>query len=148
VFKPLLPPSYLLASLVAMIGLRVCLPVAMVLSWPWRVIGIVPVAFGIALNLAADRAFKLRETTVRPFEVSTSLVTEGVFRFSRNPMYLGMLLILIGFALFLGALTPFAVCAVFALVMHYRFVRIEERMLSDRFGLEWQRYSARVRRWV
>jgi len=147
-FKPLLPPTYLLASLVVMIGLCVFLPVATVLSWPWKVTGIVPVAVGIALNLAAYRAFKRHETTVRPFAVSTSLVREGVFRFSRNPMYLGMLLILIGVALFLGALTPFAVSAVFALLMRYRFVRIEERMLADRFGAQWQRYSARVRRWV
>jgi protein-S-isoprenylcysteine O-methyltransferase Ste14 len=146
--RPLLPPSYFLGALVASIGLGVFLPVAAVLSWPWTTTGTVPIAVGITLNLAADHAFKLHATTVRPFEVSTSLVTDGMFRLSRNPMYLGMVLILLGIAVVLGALTPFAVVAAFALLMHYRFVRIEERMLADRFGAEWQCYSARVRRWV
>jgi len=146
--KPLLPPAYFAASVAVMIGLDIFLPVTKILSWPWTVVGIVPVTAGAALNLAADRAFKRHETTVKPFEVSTNLVTEGVFRLSRNPMYLGMVLILFGVALFLGALTPFAVCAAFGLLMNYRFVRIEERMLADKFGAEWRRYSAHTRRWV
>ncbi len=146
--QPVLPPVYFLAGIVIMIGLDIFFPGARVLSRPWTLIAIAPIAVGVALNIAADRAFQRRETTVKPFEVSTSLVTDGVYGFSRNPMYLGMALILFGVALALGALTPFAVCAAFALLMRYRFIQIEERMLADTFGDEWRRYSAKICRWV
>jgi protein-S-isoprenylcysteine O-methyltransferase Ste14 len=101
-----------------------------------------------ALNLAADRAFKRHRTTVKPFEVPTSLMTEGVFALSRNPMYLGMVLVLFGLALFLGTLTPFLICIGFGVLLDYRFIRAEERMLADQFAAEWRSYSARVRRWI
>jgi len=146
--KPLLPPVYFLASLIVTIGLDMLLPGARILSFPWTMGGLIPLAAGAALDLAASRALKRHQTTIKPFEVSTSLVTEGVFGVSRNPIYLGMILILIGVALLLGALTPFVVCAAFAVLLHYRFVRIEERMLAERFGPEWRRYTACVRRWV
>ncbi len=145
---PLMPPVYFLAGIVVMIGLDLLLPGARILSFPWTMGGVVPVAAGAALALAAARALKRHQTTIKPFEVSASLVTGGVFGVSRNPIYLGMVLILVGVALLLGALTPFAVCAAFAVLLHYRFVRIEERMLAERFGSEWRRYAARVRRWA
>ncbi len=146
--KPLLPPVYFLASVVVMVGLDILAPTRRILSFPWTLVGLAPIVIGGTLNIAADRAFKRHQTTVKPFEVSASLVTDGVFRLSRNPMYLGMVLILLGVALFLGALMPFAVCVVFALLMHYRFVRIEESMLADKFGVAWLRYRGQVRRWV
>jgi protein-S-isoprenylcysteine O-methyltransferase Ste14 len=146
-WKPLLPPTYFLASIIVMVGLDILLPGARVLSFPLTLAGLAPMIVGGALNVAADRAFKRNKTTVKPFEVSTSLVTEGVFRVSRNPMYLGMILILLGIALLLGALTPFVACAAFALLMRERFVRVEERMLAEQLGPEWRRYSGQVRRW-
>jgi hypothetical protein len=112
-WKPLLPPTYFLASIIVMVGLDILLPGARVLSFPLTLAGLAPMIVGGALNVAADRAFKRNKTTVKPFEVSTSLVTEGVFRVSRNPMYLGMILILLGIALLLGALYAFRrVCSV------------------------------------
>jgi Phospholipid methyltransferase len=106
--KRTLPPTYFLASLALMAALAFTLPVAPLLSGWQRAIGLVPIAAGVWLNLAADRAFKELGTTVRPFERSSALATGGVFRLSRNPMYLGMVLMLIGVgvALLLGALSP------------------------------------------
>jgi protein-S-isoprenylcysteine O-methyltransferase Ste14 len=63
-------------------------------------------------------------------------------------MYLGMVLIAVGLALLLGTLTPVAVCVAFPIVLYYRFIRMEEQTLADKFGTEWQAYKARVRRWV
>jgi len=146
--KPLLPPAYFLASICAMLALHLLLPLARVLPFPWTLLGTAAVIAGVALNLAADRAFKRHQTTVKPFEVSASLITEGVFRVSRNPMYLGMVLVLLGFAIVLGTLAPFAVYAAFAVLLHYRFVRTEERMLADKFAADWRAYSAQVRRWI
>lgn len=114
----------------------------------WNLLGILPLACGIALNLLADRAFHQAETTVKPFETSSALLTTGVFRASRNPMYLGYVLILIGVGLLLRSLTPFLVIPVFCFFMARVFIRAEERMLRETFGPAWESYVGQVRRWI
>jgi len=143
-----LPPTYFFIGIALILGFHFLLPLAEVLSWPWRVTGLLPIGVGAALNLAADSAFRAHKTTVKPFERSQYLLTDGIFRFTRNPMYLGMVLILIGVALLLGTLTPFLVCAAFALLLHFRFVLAEERMLAETFGPQWKVYRDRTRRWI
>jgi protein-S-isoprenylcysteine O-methyltransferase Ste14 len=146
--KRLLPPVYLFAGIILMLGLNFLLPVVRVLLFPWTLIGVVVMAVGIALTLTGARTIKRHGTTIKPFEVSSSLVRSGPFAFSRNPIYIGMIVFLTGLGLLLGSLSPFAICIAFPLLLHYRFVRTEERMLAERFGTEWQDYSARVRRWL
>lgn len=143
-----LPPTYFLGSVCIMLGLHFLLPVARALPFPWTLSAVIPIVVGVWLNLAADRAFKQHHTTVKPFEASTSLMTEGVFRLTRNPMYLGMVLILLGVALLLGTLSPFVGCAAFAALLHFHFIRVEERMLADTFGPQWRAYRERTRRWI
>ena len=146
--KRLLPPAYFVASLAFMAALAFALPIATLASWPWRIAGLIPIAAGVWLNLAADRAFNARGTTVKPFERSTALLTEGVFAVSRNPMYLGMILILIGVAMLLGALSPFFVIAGFAAILETRFIPDEEKMPAETFGDDWLGYRTRTRRWI
>jgi protein-S-isoprenylcysteine O-methyltransferase Ste14 len=146
--KGLLPPAYLFAAILLMAGLHFLLPVAQVAPFPWDLLGAVPLGLGVALNLLADRAFKRSGTTVKPFEESHALVTDGVFRISRNPMYLGFVLILLGIAVLMGSLTPHTVVVLFAVVIDVVFVRAEESALGERFGDTWLRYKARVRRWI
>ncbi len=146
--KRMLPPTYFLASLVLMAAFAFALPIAPLVSYPWRAAGVVPIAAGVWLNLAADRAFKNLGTTVKPFERSSALATDGVFRLSRNPMYLAMVLILLGAAMLLGALSPFLVAAGFAAIIETRFIPAEERMLAETFGDAWAAYQDRTRRWL
>jgi protein-S-isoprenylcysteine O-methyltransferase Ste14 len=143
-----LPPTYFLGSICLILALSFLFPIAQVLHWPWRLSGVIAIAVGAWLNLAADSAFKAHDTTVKPFERSRTLATDGVFRFTRNPMYLGMVLILTGVTLLLGTLSPFLVCAVFAALLHFRFVLVEERMLAETFGPQWKAYRDRTRRWI
>jgi protein-S-isoprenylcysteine O-methyltransferase Ste14 len=131
-----------------MVLLALLVPVARVLGFPWNLLGLVPVLLGAAINVLADRQFKRAGTTVKPFEVSSALVTDGIFRFTRNPMYLGMLCMLVGVAMLLRELTPWLVAPVFAAVMQSVFVRSEERMLEEHFGEAWRAYAARVRQWI
>lgn len=146
--KRILPPTYFLVALVVITGLHLLAPVATIITWPWRLLGLIPLGVGVMLNLAADSAFKNAGTTVKPFQESNALITDGVFGFSRHPMYLGMVLIVVGVACLMGSLTPFAVIPVLAVVLDRRFIEVEERMLGDRFGEDWQTYKARVRRWI
>lgn len=123
-------------------------PIRRYLDFPLNLIGFVPLIVGTLLNLVADRQFKRHETTVKPFQDSSALITAFPFSVSRNPMYLGMTLVLLGVALLLGTASALLPAAAFPIVMDLRFVRVEERMLADRFGDQWKRYRDRVRRWV
>jgi len=143
-----LPPMYLFTSLASMVLLQFFLPVYQLIPYPWNAAGILPLALGMALNIVADKAFKKTGTTVKPFEVSKTLVTSGAFRYSRNPMYLGMVMILTGVAFLLGALSPFIIIPIFAISMDRAFIVTEEKMLDERFGSKWKQYKADVRRWI
>ena len=132
----------------AMVALHFLLPLYRWAFWPWNMVGMVPIAFGVVFNLWADREFKRANTTVKPFEESTSLVTGGPFRFSRHPMYVGMTAIHLGLAIVLGSLTPIAPLIAFAFVMNCRFIPVEEKMMRERFGTDYDQYCARVRPWL
>jgi protein-S-isoprenylcysteine O-methyltransferase Ste14 len=144
----LMPTSWLLIALVAMAALRLVFPIATVIPGPWGLAGIVLLALGVAMNLAADRAFHKAGTTVKPFEESSALLTNGVFRLTRNPMYLGFVLILAGAAALLGSLTPWLVIPAFAVLIDRMYITVEERMLAAKFGPAWQEYSKKTRRWL
>ncbi len=143
-----MPPTYFYVSLLVMMLLHFVLPVARILGFPWRLLGVLPLVFGIALAVVADKAFKRVGTSVKPLGKTTTLVTTGAFRTSRHPMYLGFVLVLLGTAVLLGSLTPFAVAAAFAVFMEVVFVRFEERKMEDQFGETWREYKQRVRRWL
>ncbi len=85
---------------------------------------------------------------MKPFEESSALVTSGAYRISRHPMYLGIVLIVLGIALLLGSLLSFVIVAALAGLLDRRFIAVEERMLAARFGEAWQAYKRRARRWV
>jgi len=145
--KPL-PPSYFLLS-IALIGItHFTLPIAILIYFPWNLTGCVLLAFGIYLNLAADKQMKQRQTTVKPFENSSYLIEDGIFAITRNPMYLGMAAILTGIAILLGSLTPFIVCFFFSYAIYHIFIRAEEKMLEKVFGQQWLNYKKKVRCWL
>jgi protein-S-isoprenylcysteine O-methyltransferase Ste14 len=146
--RAVLPPTYLLVALILMVVLHFAFPVSRIIPRVWNLIGIIPILGGIALNLLADGSFKRVGTTVKPFQESSVLVTTGAYGISRHPMYLGYVLILVGVAVMLRSLTPFFVIPVFIVLMEVIFMRVEERMLADRFGEAWSSYKSTVRRWV
>ncbi|GAB4349220.1 MAG: isoprenylcysteine carboxylmethyltransferase family protein [Gammaproteobacteria bacterium] len=146
--RPLLPPFYFLLALILMIALHFLAPIALWLSPPWSITGVVPILLGIALAGLGRWQFQRAKTTVYPFETSARLVTQGLFRWSRNPMYLGMLLALVGTALLLGSAGPLLVLPLFYAVIRLRFIRHEERSLARQFGSAYHEYTRKVRRWL
>ena len=146
--KKVLPPTYFFAALVLLVLLHFAFPIYRYATFPITLLGIVPLGLGIALNLIADRVFKKHETTVKPFEPSTSLATEFPFSISRNPMYLGLTLMLLGIALLLGSVSSLVPTLVFPYLMDRIFIRAEEQMLAATFGEAWERYRSEVRCWI
>jgi len=146
--KKIMPPIWLLISIVVMLAFYFIFPVKLMIPYLWYLHGFIPVILGVAINLSADRAFQQAKTTVKPFEESSALITNGVFRISRNPMYLGFVLILIGIAIFLRSLSPYLVIVLFVTVIDRIYIRAEERMLAKKFGTEWEEYKSSTRRWL
>jgi protein-S-isoprenylcysteine O-methyltransferase Ste14 len=143
-----LPPIYFIAAIALTILMHFLVPLAVLIPLFWRVVGLIPIIAGVALNIAADRLFKRLGTTVKPLQRSSALATDGVFRWSRNPMYLGMVFIVAGTALLEGSISPWIAVAALAIVLDRVFVVPEEKMLRDTFGDAFQQYSQRVRRWL
>lgn len=105
---------------------------------------------GVAIIGWAMLSFLEAQTTVNPMKPSSasSLVTSGIYRHTRNPMYLGMLFILVGWALYLANILTFLVLPAFILYMNQFQIKPEERALTARFGREYLEYVARVHRWI
>ncbi len=146
--RKIIPPVYLLLSIAVMVSLHFLFPGVTVLGFPWQLLGVIPLALGIGINLVADRSFKQHSTPVKHLENSTALVTDGVFRVSRNPMYLGLVLIPFWIALCMGSLTPHLVVFLFAIFIDIVFIRFEEKKLEETFGEAWLEYKKSVRRWI
>lgn len=105
---------------------------------------------GIVPGIQAVVEFIARKTTVNPMEPekATTLVTDGIYRFSRNPMYLGLLCLLLAFALFWGTLTVIVVAPLFVWYMTEFQIKPEEDSLRQVFGAEYEAYLSDVRRWI
>jgi protein-S-isoprenylcysteine O-methyltransferase Ste14 len=107
-------------------------------------------AVGFAVMLAGVVSFHRARTTVNPLkpETTTALVTGGVYRYTRNPMYLGMLVVLLAWAVFLSAPATLVGIVVFWLYIERFQIRPEEKALVALFGSAFTVYSSRVRRWL
>jgi len=146
--KRILPPVYFLAALVPMAGLHFFSPIAQILKPPHFYSGGFLIVGGVVVIIWAARLFERAGTTIKPFEESSMLVVGGPYRYSRNPMYLGMVFVLTGVGIVLGTLSPFAVIPVFIWLIQRRFIQPEEEMLETTLGPAYVEYKRRVRRWL
>lgn len=141
------PPIYFYICLIFSIGLLLH-PVFQYIRYPYTLIGIPCIVYGIGINLWADYLFKKEKTTIKPGEKPTALIEYGPFRFSRNPIYLGMAVILFGFAILSGSLLSFIFPIAFTVFMQVIFIPGEERNMEAVFGKRYVRYKYTVKRWV
>ena len=117
----------------------------------WRLpVGVVFVLIGLIAGASGFRAFRRAKTTIDPvnIEAASSLVTGGIFRYTRNPMYVGMAALLIGWAVYLAS--PWAFLGPIAFVLFITRFQIvpEERAMRAKFGSAYADYQKRVRRWL
>jgi len=148
ILRKTIPPVYFLAALLLMLLLANLLPLVHLVYVPLRICGGVIILAGLILTATGAWTFKRADTPVRPFEQATTLVTAGVYRYTRNPMYLGLLIMLIGAWIALGKLSPLLIIPVFFFVIREGFVLPEEEFLEKIFGDQYRNYRSRVRRWV
>ena len=113
-----------------------------------RPLGWLLLALGLALFIWTLVTFRRHRTTVNPYQAASSLCTEGPFRFSRNPIYVGDWFILAGVSLLLGTAWPLLFAPLIWLLLRYGVIRHEEAHLEARFGGDYLAYKARVRSWL
>jgi protein-S-isoprenylcysteine O-methyltransferase Ste14 len=147
--RPRPHPSVLFfAALVIQELLYLFLPGVRFIPGPWNLVGVAPIAVGVALHATTSQIFARHGTTRAALGEPSVLVVDGPFQWTRNPMYLAGVVILLGTACVLGCVTPFLVIPLFAALVRTSFIRVEERMLAERFGEEYEAYRNRVRRWL
>jgi protein-S-isoprenylcysteine O-methyltransferase Ste14 len=142
------PPIWLLFGLIAIFVCNEYYPGPRFTSLAGQLSGGVLIIVGLLLLVIANSSFNRAETGVIPFRNVTALVTDGIYRYTRNPMYLGMAAVLLGCAITVGASIALFVPPVFAVIIELRFIRPEEDMLRGIFPEQYPAYCARVRRWI
>jgi len=142
------PPIWLVFGLCVIFTLNEFLPLARFTGTFGFYLGGFSILIGLILLVHAGGMFKAAETDMIPFQNVTALVTTGVYRVTRNPMYLGMALVLLGTAITVGAFTALFVPPLFMAIIEFRFIRPEEQMLREMFGEAFETYCRNVRRWI
>lgn len=102
----------------------------------------------IAMDLWVLAIFKKHKTNIRPDRPAETLVTSGPFAFSRNPIYVGNVAIIFGFAVMKGSLWYLLLVPMVFILIERLAIRREEAHIAARFGPAWDEYAARVRRWL
>ena len=146
--KKILPPTHFYIYLVISIILHYTVPLIQIFNCPYYLIGFLFFIIGTGLNIWADILLKKQKTTVKPNEKPTALIETGAFKISRNPMYLGLAVILFGAGFILGSVTSFVGVILFVAAMEMAFIPMEEKNLSEQFGKEFEDYKKKVRRWI
>ena len=146
-----IPPPIVAVAIGVLMWLIARLTPAFAIAIPAsRVLAGAIVALGVLISIAGVRSFRKARTTLNPLspKSATSLVDFGIYRFTRNPMYLGLLLVLIAVAVFLRNPLALLGAPAFVLYMNSFQIRPEEAALTTLFGEKYIEYQTRVRRWL
>ena len=139
------PPVILLASIVLQIILLFSFPISVDLS---SLLGLILILSGISLVFVSLRFMRKMKTTFIPDGTPEVLISSGPFKFSRNPIYLGMLTILVGLAFLMSSLSAIIIAIVFGTIINFTWIAHEEKKLHELFSEDWENYSSKVKRWI
>jgi len=143
-----MPPTFFYAFIGLSIVFHTLIPIKQVIFPLWTYLGMIPIIFGIIIDVWADLLFKKHKTTENPYKKPSSLVNSGPFKISRHPMYLGMTLILLGISIILGSLIAFVFPFVFFLIMEFVYILYEEKNMEKIFKKQYKIYKKNVRKWI
>ena len=143
------PPVYLLLTGGAMWLLDSFLPVTEMIPSPWNRLGYIFIILALLTDGTSLMQFFRSHTTMNPVrpEKAKNLVTTGMYQITRNPMYIGLLFLLIGWVFLLGSFSPFLLLPIFIFLITTQQIIPEERILEEKFGQEYRDYKKAVNRW-
>jgi protein-S-isoprenylcysteine O-methyltransferase Ste14 len=141
-------PLIYLGALALGLGLHAASRVTALPATAARVLGVVLIACAVAVAVPAFRAMARAGTSFRTERPTTAIVTDGPFRYTRNPIYVALTLLYVGIGMVLNALWVLLLIVPVIVVMQLGVIAREERYLERKFGDEYRRYKVRVRRWL
>ncbi len=146
--KILLPP---LLMVLCIIGMYAVMKSGSATFWhtgEWNMVGYALLVIGAALPIWGSRAFKRHKTNILPYKDPDNIVTDGPFKFTRNPMYLGMLTALLGVDVLTGTFEGLAFAALYFAIANWWYIPYEESRMQAIFGDTFEVYKGKVRRWA
>lgn len=147
--QKLLPPTLVGLLCLAMTGLAIIKPLGPIMNETTAlIIGVIIITCGAGLMLWAAYLFASKETNINTFKDPVTLVVNGPFKFTRNPMYLGFFLITLGVAIMMNEITGLIAPLIFFLAAQYWYIPFEEKAAAKIFGKPYEDYKSRVRRWL
>lgn len=142
------PPTLFFATLGAIFAAGRAAPLlSFGAPWLWW-FGLVSICLGIAISVAGSRMFARIGTNIFPFRDPDVLVSDGLYAYSRNPMYLGLVLAVIGAVLMSGTLAALILASAFAGAINWIYIPFEETAMQRTFGHSYQTYCQQVSRWI
>ena len=145
--KEPMPPVIILIAILFQIALHKLLPIMIIFEKMYW-IGIVMGFLGFFIFTGSALLFRINKTTMIPFQDPSFLITNGIYKYTRNPMYLGMLFVQFGIAIYFGSISPFIIPFLFIPIMNSRIIQHEEVMLEKQFGESYIIFKNSVRRWI
>ena len=143
-----LPPLLYAAALAAGLLLHLLVPRQPFTPWMARPLGVILLVASGALARWGEKTMRRAATNVSPNEPSLTIVSDGPFRYSRNPLYVSLIGLYLGVTLLVDAMWPLVLLIPLLVVTDYGIIRREERYLEAKFGETYRTYKARVRRWL
>lgn len=131
-----------------MVAIRKLIIIKEIIPKPYNYFGVVLLLFGIVMTVIVRKGFEKIGTEIHTFKNPRKLVTHGLFKLSRNPIYLGFALSLFGVWILLGTILPMVGCLLFIIVTNSYYIPFEERIMEHTFGNEYKKYKEKVRRWI
>ena len=140
-------PGIFNAFIFLSIALHFIFPIKLILDPPYTYFGLVIVLTGLGMNFWAVNLLKKEKTTTEYKDLPVKLVTSGPFTVSRNPIYLGGVIILLGFAWWLGSVISFVFPILLFVILNWFYIPNEEKRLQMIFGERYLKYKQSARRW-
>jgi len=142
-----IPPVFVLISLIMIVLFYFLLPAYNYIVFPYNLSGILFTFAGFIISGKSRDLFSKYKTTLG-FGKSSHLITEGIFSKTRNPMYIGMFLFLFGLSICFMNIFSILTSFVFILFVRIFFIHLEEKSLSEQYGIEFEKYKQNVKRWI
>ncbi|MHA1673469.1 MAG: methyltransferase family protein [Promethearchaeota archaeon] len=139
---------FFFGATILLILLNFVFPIYKIILPPYSFIGILILGIGLTIILWTVVTMKKSHTTIEFYDIPSSLVITGPFSISRNPMYIGGVILLISISVFLGSLISFIFPPLVFLILHFYYLPIEEEKMQNLFGNEYIQYKNNVRRWI
>jgi len=146
--KKIIPPFLFLICIVIMVAIRNLSVIKEIIPKPFNYAGIALIIFGILITIIVRKGFEKIDTEIHTFKNPRKLVTNGLFKFSRNPIYLGFAISLFGVWILLGTILPILWLLLFIVVTNTYYIPFEERIMENVFGNEYKKYKSKVRKWI